>query len=108
MAVWAVRGADGDLRLTARGGRDDQLDDRPGNGPDAATQSRARAYDQVAAELNHAGMQGWELIDVVTLDAGGSGRSYGGDWSLARYTFRRPYAAKVPPTNERSQKAASG
>ena len=88
-------------------GRDDQWT-ITWYGPDAATQSRARAYDQVAAELNHAGMQGWELIDVVTLDAGGSGRSYGGDWSLARYTFRRPYAAKVPPTNERSQKAASG
>jgi hypothetical protein len=66
------------------------------------------AYDGVIAELNRAGSQGWELVDVADLGAGDSGRSPGqGDWSLTRYTLRRPYGGAVVKSAERSQQAES-
>ena len=60
-------------------------------GPDATTQDTAEVYGDVVAELNRAGTQGWELIDVAAMDAGDSRHLSGErDWSLTGYTFRRP------------------
>ena len=59
-------------------------------GPDATTQDTAEAYSDVVAELNRAGTQGWELVNVAAMDTGDSGhRSGERDWSLTSYTFRR-------------------
>ena len=64
------------------------------HGPDETTHDTAGAYDGVVAELNRAGTEGWELVNVATLDAGDGGRVPDqGDWSLTQYTFRRPYAS---------------
>ena len=61
------------------------------HGPDATTKSTAGVYGEVIAELNRAGTEGWELVDIATLDDGDSERfSDERDWSLTRYTFRRP------------------
>ena len=59
-------------------------------GPNSTTESKTRSYGDVLVELNRAGSEDWELIDVAALDAEGSGHSSSGrDWSLTRYTFRR-------------------
>jgi hypothetical protein len=59
-------------------------------GPESTTESKTRCYGDVLVELNRAGKEGWALIDVAALDAEGSGHtSFGRDWSLTRYTFRR-------------------
>ena len=64
------------------------------HGPDETTQDTAGAYDGVVAELNRAGTEGWELVNVATLNAGDGGRFPDqGDWPLTQYTFRRPYAS---------------
>ena len=56
----------------------------------------------MVAELNRAGAQGWELVDVASLHAGSNRTvltSGTNDWSITRYTFRRPYdAAAVTST----------
>jgi hypothetical protein len=60
-------------------------------GPDATTQDTAEVYSDVVAELNRAGTLGWELVEVAAMDAGDSRHLSGErDWSLTRYTFRRP------------------
>jgi hypothetical protein len=60
-------------------------------GPDATAQDTAEVYSDVVAELNRVGTQGWELVDVAAMDAGDSRHLSGErDWSLTRYTFRRP------------------
>ena len=72
-------------------------------GPDASTQHTAEVYNNVVAELNNAGTQGWELVNVAVMDAGDSRHlSSERDWSLTRYTFRRPQdltaAKRAEPT----------
>src|SRR5690348_16344809 len=72
------------------------------HGPDASRQDTAGDYDGVVAELNRAGEQGWELVDVATWDAGDNRTVLTkgtNDWSITRYTFRRPYylAAATSP-----------
>jgi hypothetical protein len=78
------------------------------HGPDETTHDTAGAYDGVVAELNRAGTEGWELVDVATLDAGDGGcvpdRR---DWSLTQYTFRRPYASAPVKSTELVQQAES-
>jgi hypothetical protein len=39
------------------------------HGPDGTTQETTGAYGDVVAELNRAGKEGWELVDVATLAA---------------------------------------
>ena len=74
------------------------------HGPNASSQDQDTAgdYDHVVAELNRAGAQGWELVDVASLHAGDNRTvltSGTNDWSITRYTFRRPYdAAAVTST----------
>ena len=73
------------------------------HGSDASRQDTAGAYDAVVAELNRAGTEGWELTDVATLDVGDNRHfltSGTGDWSITRYTFRRPYDAAVATSTE--------
>jgi hypothetical protein len=78
------------------------------HGPVATTRDTAGAYEGVVAELNRAGTEGWELFDVATLDAGDGGRfSDQWDWSLTRYTFRRPYASASVKSTEPVQRAES-
>jgi len=38
------------------------------HGPDASRQDMTGFYGDVVAELNRAGTQGWELVDVAALD----------------------------------------
>ena len=73
------------------------------HGLDASRQDTAGAYDAVVAELNRAGTEGWELADVAVLDVGDNRHfltSGTGDWSITRYTFRRPYDAAVATSTE--------
>jgi hypothetical protein len=77
-----------DNRLAASGGKW-TID---WHGPDATPQRTVEVYGEVVTELNRAGTKGWELGDVATLAAEHSGHfSEERDWSLTRYTFRRPY-----------------
>ena len=63
-------------------------------GPGVTTVSKSRSYADVVARLNGAGDADWDLVDVAALDDGGNGHlSLGRDWSLTRYTFRRPSSA---------------
>jgi hypothetical protein len=63
------------------------------HGPDATKQDTAGVYGDVVAELNRAGSDGWELVDVAALE---DDRRFVDDgWSLTRYTFRRPYNPTV-------------
>ena len=69
-------------------------------GPDATKQDTAEVYSDVVAELNRAGTQGWELVDVAAMDAGDSRHLPGErDWSLTRYTFvcRNKRRARAEP-----------
>jgi hypothetical protein len=69
---------------------------------------RLAPYDDVVAELNRAGTEGWELVDVATLDTGNGGRSPDQeDWPLTRYTFRRPSASAPVKSTELVQQAES-
>ena len=77
-------------------------------GPDTTTQDTAEVYSEVVAELNRAGTQGWELVNVVAMDAG-DGRYLSGerDWSLTRYTFRRPHDLRAARRAEPDQQGES-
>jgi hypothetical protein len=79
------------------------------------THRTAGAYDGVVAELNRAGTQGWELVDVASLYVGDGVHSADQrDWLLTRYTFRRPHDCTVVKTaelfqsGERSQPVGTG
>jgi hypothetical protein len=80
------------------------------HGPDADMHATASSYSAVVAELNRAGTDGWELIDVAALAAADSGRFPDQrDWSLTRCTFRRPYEpaeGKVTDLNQAQGKFA--
>ena len=93
MTVWqyAQLRVTRDLRLTASGNWTIAW-----YGPDATTQDTAEIYSHVVAELNRAGTEGWELVNVAAMDAGDSGQRSGeSDWSLTIYTFRRPHIPTV-------------
>jgi hypothetical protein len=71
------------------------------HGPDSTTESKTSSYGDVLVELNRAGNEGWELIDVAALDAEGSGDSSSRrDWSLTRYTFRRSLRDQTKPFSQ--------
>lgn len=58
--------------------------------PKSTTESKTKSYDDVLVELNRAGKEGWKLVDVAALNTEGGGHtSFGRDWPLTRYTFRR-------------------
>jgi hypothetical protein len=77
------------------------------HGPDASTQDTAEAYDHVVGKLNRAGTEGWELVDVSALAAESSGHpSDKRDWSLTRYSFRRPSEPAAAESTERTATTA--
>jgi hypothetical protein len=68
------------------------------HGPDGSREDTAGLYDEVVVALNRAGTDGWELVDVAALDAGDNRQflsSAAGDWSITKYTFRRPHDPAV-------------
>ncbi len=74
-------------------------------GRDSTTQSKTGSYADVLVELNAAGIEDWELIDVAASGADSSGRTPSGrDWALTTYTFRRPaspaVSARLPEITE--------
>lgn len=77
-------------------------------GPGATTQDTAEVYSDVVAELNRAGTQGWELVDVAAMDAGDNRHlSDQRDWSLTRYTFKRPQDLTAGDSSEPIQQRES-
>lgn len=78
-------------------------------GPDVTTESSARTYGGVVAELNGAGKEGWELIDLAVSGAEGSGHtSSGRDWPLTSYTFRRSSPPALSPGQAGAPAGQSG
>ena len=80
------------------------------HGPDGSREDTAGVYDDVVAALNRAGTEGWELVDVAALDAGDNRQflsSAAGDWSITRYTFRRPHDLAVATSTGSTQRRAS-